>query len=70
MDKLKAYLIAFLLVVAGVAAGIVLYGGWKLLLQVVLDLGFLAVTLVLLFFTGLTLYAGSWKYGALWDCSP
>ncbi|ASI99296.1 tetratricopeptide repeat protein [Thermococcus celer] len=65
MDKLKAYLIAFVLIVLGIAAGIVWYGGWKLLLQVILVLGFLGVTLMLLFFTGLTLYAGSWKYGTL-----
>ncbi|MCD6373698.1 MAG: tetratricopeptide repeat protein [Thermococcus sp.] len=65
MDKLKAYLIGFLIVVVAIAAGIVWYGGWKLLLQVILTLGFLLVTLMLLFFTALTLYAESWKYGAV-----
>ena len=65
MDRLKAYLIGFLLVVLAIAAGIVWYGGWKLLLQVALVLGFLAVTLMLLFFTALTLYAESWKYGTI-----
>ncbi|ASJ03650.1 GlcNAc transferase [Thermococcus profundus] len=65
MDKLKAYLIGFLIAVIAIAAGIVWYGGWKLLLQVILVLGFLGVTLMLLFFTGLTFYAESWKYGAI-----
>ena len=65
MDRLKAYLIGFLLIVLAIAAGIVWYGGWKLLLQVILVLGFLSFTLILLFFTGLTLYAESWKYGAV-----
>jgi len=65
MDRFKAYLIAFVLIVLGIAAGIVWYGGLKLLLQVVLTLGFLGLTLMLLFFTGLTLYAESWKYGTI-----
>ncbi|WP_297438623.1 GlcNAc transferase [Thermococcus sp.] len=65
MDKLKAYILGFLVVILGIAAGIVWYGGWKLLLQVVLVLGFLGFTLILLFFTGLTLYAESWKYGTV-----
>ncbi|ACJ16958.1 hypothetical membrane protein, conserved [Thermococcus onnurineus NA1] len=65
MDKLKAYLIGFLIAVIVIAAGIVWYGGWKLLLQVVLALGFLSVTLMLLFFTALTFYAESWKYGGI-----
>jgi heme/copper-type cytochrome/quinol oxidase subunit 4 len=65
MDKLKAYLIGFLIAVIAIAAGIVWYGGWWLLLQVTLVLGFLAFTLILLFFTALTLYAESWKYGTL-----
>ncbi len=63
MDKLKAYILGFLLVILGIAAGITWYGGWRLLLQVILVLGFLGFTLILLFFTGLTLYAESWKYG-------
>ena len=65
MDKLKAYLIAFVLIILAIAGGIVWYGGWKLLLQVILSLGFLLVTLMLLFFTGLTFYAESWKYGTI-----
>ncbi|ASJ07968.1 GlcNAc transferase [Thermococcus siculi] len=65
MDKVKAYLIGFLIAVIAIAAGIVWYGGWKLLLQVILALGFLGVTIMLLFFTGLTFYAESWKYGTI-----
>ncbi|AMQ18554.1 tetratricopeptide repeat protein [Thermococcus peptonophilus] len=65
MDKLKAYLIGFLVAVIAIAAGIVWYGGWKLLLQVILVLGFLGLTLGLGFFTALTLYAESWKYGTI-----
>ncbi|NJE60674.1 tetratricopeptide repeat protein [Thermococcus sp. 21S7] len=65
MDKLKAYLIAFVLIVLGIAAGIVYEWGPTMLLRVILTLGFLGVTLMLLFFTGLTLYAESWKYGAI-----
>ncbi len=65
MDRIKAYLIGFLIAVIAIAAGVVWYGGWKLLLQVILTLGFLGVTLMLLFFTGLTLYAESWKYGII-----
>ncbi|NJE11347.1 lipopolysaccharide assembly protein LapB [Thermococcus sp. MAR1] len=65
MDKLKAYLIGFLIAILAIAAGIVWYGGWTMLLRVILTLGFLGVTLMLLFFTGLTLYAESWKYGII-----
>jgi len=65
VDRLKAYLVGFLLAVVLIAAGIVWYGGWTLLLKVILVLGFLGVTLMLLFFTGLTLYAESWKYGMI-----
>ncbi|WP_461866311.1 tetratricopeptide repeat protein [Thermococcus sp.] len=65
MDRIKAYIIGFLIIILGIGAGIVWYGGWKLLLQVILTLGFLGVTLMLLFFTGLTLYAESWKYGII-----
>ena len=65
MDRLKAYIIGFVLVLLAIAGGIVWYGGWKLLLQVILVLGFLGVTLMLGFFTALTLYAESWKYGAV-----
>ncbi|ASA78140.1 tetratricopeptide repeat protein [Thermococcus sp. 5-4] len=65
MDKLKAYLIAFVLIVLGIAAGIVYEWGPTMLLRVILTLGFLGVTLMLLFFTGLTLYAESWKYGII-----
>ncbi|WP_297498926.1 GlcNAc transferase [Thermococcus sp.] len=65
MNKLKAYLIGFIIVLLAIAGGIVWYGGWKLLLQVVLVIGFLGFTLMLGFFTTLTLYAESWKYGAI-----
>ena len=63
MDKLKAYLIGFLTVILAIA-GFIIYkwGFWKLA-QVVLVLGFVLFTLSLLFFTALTLYAESWKYG-------
>ena len=65
MDRLKAYLLGFIIVLLAIAGGIVWYGGWRLLLQVILVIGFLGVTLVLGFFSALTLYAESWKYGAL-----
>lgn len=65
MDKLKAYIIGFLIAVLTVAGFIVYkWGFWKLV-QVVLAIGFLGFTLMLLFFTALTLYAESWKYGAV-----
>lgn len=62
MDRLKAYLIGFMVAVLAIAGGIVWYGGIRLLIQVVLTLGFLGVTAMLAFFLALTLYAESWKY--------
>ncbi|NJE54259.1 lipopolysaccharide assembly protein LapB [Thermococcus sp. 21S9] len=65
MDKLKAYIIGFLVAVLAVAGFIVYnWGFWKLV-QVILAIGFVGFTLALLFFTALTLYAESWKYGAV-----
>ena len=65
MDRIKAYIIGFLIIVLGIAAAIIYRWGFGMLVRVVLSLGFLGVTLMLLFFTGLTLYAESWKYGII-----
>ncbi|NJF25699.1 lipopolysaccharide assembly protein LapB [Thermococcus sp. Bubb.Bath] len=65
MDKLKVYILTFVLVLLGIAGGIVWAWGWTGLLRVVLLLSFLVLTLGLLFFTALTLYAESWKYGII-----
>ena len=63
MDKLKAYIIGFLILVLAIAAGIIYKWGFLMLVRIVLSLGFLGVTLMLAFFLALTLYAESWKYG-------
>ncbi len=65
MDRIKAYILGFLVAVLAVAGFIIYEWGFTMLVRVILSLGFLGVTLMLLFFTGLTLYAESWKYGSI-----
>ncbi|WP_087037990.1 tetratricopeptide repeat protein [Thermococcus litoralis] len=65
MDKLKLYLIGFLVAIIAIAAGIIYKWGFWMLVRIVLSLGFLGLTLMLGFFLALTLYAESWKYAGL-----
>ncbi len=69
MDKLKAYLIGFVVLILAVVAGIIYKWGFWMLVRIVLSLGFLGLTLMLGFFLALTLYAESWKY-ALYLVAP
>ena len=65
MDKLKAYIIGFVVLVIAIAVGIIYKWGFWMLVRIVLGLGFLGLTLMLGFFLALTLYAESWKYAGL-----
>nr|WP_206205665.1 tetratricopeptide repeat protein [Thermococcus sp. CX2] len=56
-------MIGFLIAVTAIAGAIVYEWGFPMLIRIILTLGFLGVTLALLFFTALTFYAESWKYG-------
>ncbi|AIF70286.1 GlcNAc transferase [Palaeococcus pacificus DY20341] len=62
MDKLKAYLIGFILAIVAITVGIIYKWGFWMLVRIVLSLGFLGLTLTMAFFLALTLYAESWKY--------
>lgn len=69
MDRLKVYLIGFMVLILAVVAGIIYKWGFWMLVRVVLSLGFLGLTLMLGFFLALTLYAESWRY-ALYLVAP
>ena len=65
MDKLKAYIIAFIAAVIAIAGLIVWKFGFWMLIRIILSLGFLGLTVLLGFFLALTIYAENWKYPLL-----
>ena len=62
MDKVKACITGFIVVVLAIAGMIVWKFGFWMLIRVILSLVFLGITLMLVFFLALTAYARSWKY--------
>jgi len=62
MDRVRVYVSGFIAVVLAVAGLIVWKFGFWMLVRLILSLGFLGVTLMLVFFLALTVYAESWKY--------
>ncbi len=62
MNRLKAYSTGFAALVLAVAGLIVWKFGFWMLARLILSLGFLGLTLMLVFFLALTVYAESWKY--------
>ena len=62
MDRIKIYLIGFFVLMLVVVVGILYKWGIWMLVKIILSAGFLGLTLILLFFLALALYARSWKY--------
>ena len=62
MDRLKAYVIGFLAIILAIIGLIIWKFGIEMLIRIILSLGFVSMTLMLVFLLALTIYAGSWKY--------